>query len=269
MEGQEPIAKTEDGGQKPAGAAAADVKPAGAADVKPDAGSAGGVLGSGAEPEKKPEAGAEKPAGAEEAKPEEIPNILGGGAEPEKKPAAEEAKPEEKPEEVTPEQVAEYAGKIAAVDLGTGPDGTPIAWDAAGVQAVAGVFAKHKVPEAVANEAVAAYAAHMKAQYQESVKAEAQLYKSMAEECTAKFGADLPRVAQAAYRGGVDIFGADLFKQLVGVPAFANDARIIERLAARGRAVTDDPGTEVSGGAGAPPSDLASRLYPPGSLGKK
>lgn len=160
----------------------------------------------------------------------------------------------------SPEAVAAITAAIVPADLGKSPDGTPIPWDQAAVGRVAEVFARHGVKPEVANEIVQAYAQHAAKSYAAAAEADAQQNKAMVSECRAKFGADMPRYIAEARKGGADIFGKELFSQLASVPAFANDHRILSALAARGRAVTDDPGP---GGPGAPEPalDLATGMY--------
>jgi hypothetical protein len=149
---------------------------------------------------------------------------------------------------------------ITPTDLGTTPDGTPIPWDGAAVDAVASVFARHGVSPDVARDVVAAYADHAKAQFASAATADAEVLRAMVAETHEKLGPNLPRYITEARRGGTDIFGPELFAQLASVPAFANDVRIISALAARGRVLTSD---RAPGGAGATPpqAGLAQRMY--------
>ncbi len=149
---------------------------------------------------------------------------------------------------------------ITPTDLGTTPDGTPIPWDGAAVDAVASVFARHGVSPDVARDVVAAYAEHAKAQFASAATADAEVLRAMVAETHEKLGPNLPRYITEARRGGTDIFGPELFAQLASVPAFANDHRIISALAARGRVLTSD---RAPGGAGATPpqAGLAQRMY--------
>lgn len=162
--------------------------------------------------------------------------------------------------EPTAEAVAAVAAAIKPADLGKGIDGQPLSWDTEAVDRVARVFARRGVSSEVANEIVQAYAEHFRAKSAAAVEADASLNKTMVAECRQKFGADMPRYIEQARKGGADIFGKELFAQLCSVPAFANDHRIISALAARGRAVTDDPGPGGPGGR-APAADLAQGMY--------
>jgi len=168
------------------------------------------------------------------------------------------------PAAAEPESVKAIAESITPVDLGTDQDGTPVPWDSAAVEAVSAVFARRGISKEVANEIVQAYAAHFRARHAEDLASrqasEAGLNRAMVAACRDAFGPDLPRYLRQADRGGLDIFGPELWPQLRGVQSFSNDHRIISALAARGRAVTDDP---APGGAGASTqeADLAKRMY--------
>ncbi len=150
------------------------------------------------------------------------------------------------------------------VGLGLGADGKPVGWDGEAVGKVAQAMARAGVSPEAAKGIVAAYAEHFRGRIEAERSAEQTLNAQMVADARAAFGADLGRIVGEARRGGEDVFGVELFRELASVPAFANDKRILSALAARGRAVTSD---RAPGGAGAATDerDLAARLYGPAS----
>jgi len=150
------------------------------------------------------------------------------------------------------------------VGLGLGADGKPVGWDGEAVGKVASAMARAGVSPEAAKGIVAAYAEHFRGRIEAERSAEQTLNAQMVADARAAFGADLGRIVSEARRGGEDVFGVELFRELASVPAFANDKRILSALAARGRAVTSD---RAPGGAGAATDerDLAARLYGPAS----
>lgn len=183
-------------------------------------------------------------------------------------PAASAAKQDTPPaaDSPTPEQLAERQTAIAAavkpadLGLGTAPDGTPVGWDADAVAAISAVAAKHNLPPAAVADIVDAYAARARAQYADAAKEEATVNRAMVAELRAAHGPDLARRAQEAEKGGVSVFGPELWAELRSVNAFANEPRIFAALAARGRAISDDP-APAGTGTKTDDRDLASRLY--------
>jgi len=145
------------------------------------------------------------------------------------------------------------------------PDGSPIPWDSDAVTAVTAVFAKHKVPPEAAKAAVEAYAAHAKAQYSlqfaQQQQAEADLNKAMVTACREKFGPELTKYVKHAAVGGRDIFGDEVWGRLSKINAFSNDPEIINALAARGRAITNDSLPDSGKTTTTDDRPLAKRLY--------
>lgn len=167
----------------------------------------------------------------------------------------------------TPGELADRTSAIAAAikpsDLGQGldPAGIPVGWDSAAVSVVAGIAAKHGLkPEAVA-DIVAGYADHARQQAAAAAAADARINTDMVAQLRATFGPDLPRRAQEADRGGLSVFGPELWPELRNINTFVNDSRVLAALAARGRATATDP---LPGGPGksTEEKDLASRMYP-------
>lgn len=143
-------------------------------------------------------------------------------------------------------------------------DGRKLAWDNQAVDAVAEVFARHGVAPEVAKEAVDAYAARFLKSAEDraaaAAKKQADANASMVKACRDRFGADLPRYAEMARKGGLDIFGDKAWGMLRSVPAFTNNPDILAALAARGRAITNDPSPRGAGAA-EPVTDMAAGLY--------
>lgn len=193
-------------------------------------------------------------------------NIFAPPAPDAAKPITPSLSPITSPDAPTPEQLAERQTAIAAavkpadLGLGTAPDGTPVGWDADAVSAVSAVAAKHNLPPAAVADIVEAYAARARAQYADAAREEADVNRAMVAELRAQHGPDLARRSAEADRGGLSVFGPELWAELRAVNVFANEPRIFAALAARGRAISDDP---VPAGTGTKTDDrdLASRLY--------
>jgi hypothetical protein len=181
-------------------------------------------------------------------------------------PAADPAAPDPAaPTDGSAFDLTPYTEAIQPVDLGNMPDGSPIPWDADAVTAVIAVFAKHKVPPEAAKAAVDAYAAHAKAQYSlqfaQQQQAEADLNKAMVTACREKFGPELTKYVKHAAVGGRDIFGEEVWGRLSKINAFSNDPEIINALAARGRAITNDSLPDSGKTTTTDDRPLAKRLY--------
>lgn len=163
------------------------------------------------------------------------------------------------PETQDPGSVEKYLEGIPALDLGDG-----VRWDDAALKAVA--------PELMsltggdpkkADGLVKAYAKHVQAQRKAASEQAEAFSKGLVEECRKRFGADLKLVARDARRGGRAIFGDGLWDALKGVPAFANNPDVLERLAAHGRTLDEDKGAaKPYGGAGGDvEGDVLHRMY--------
>lgn len=86
------------------------------------------------------------------------------------------------------------------------------------------------------------FIAHQTEQLNAFEESQRQVIQGMADAAREKFGADLPKMLTDAKRGGAAIFGSDLWGELSSIPAFSNDARIIEALANHGRTLRSDKG---------------------------
>ncbi len=89
--------------------------------------------------------------------------------------------------------------------------------------------------------ALRAFAAFESARLSKEVARDLEAAKGLAEESKAEFGADLKRVVGEARRGGKALFG-EVWDDLAGIPAFANDKRILRALSNYGRSITPDSG---------------------------
>lgn len=99
------------------------------------------------------------------------------------------------------------------------------------------------LPEEIGDKAGAlrAFAAFESTRLSKEAARDLEAAKGLAEESKAEFGADLKRVLGEARRGGKALFG-DVWNDLAGIPAFANDKRILRALSNYGRSVTSDSG---------------------------
>jgi hypothetical protein len=181
-------------------------------------------------------------------------------------PEEEEVKPEEQKAEATPEEVEAFVAKIGKVDIEI--DGVALPWDEEAVKAIAPVLVKNKISDTAANELVGAYAKYVAGQAQAAVEADKLFVKGLVEECNKRFGTDVKRFANEGRRGGIKVFGAELFGRLSKIPAFGSDPDIIEALAKIGRTSTP----ETAGGSSSPvpkEKDFADRFYSDKEIGKK
>ena len=89
--------------------------------------------------------------------------------------------------------------------------------------------------------ALRAFASFEAARLAKDTARDLEAAKGLAEESKAEFGADLKRVVGEARRGGKALFG-EAWDDLAGIPAFANDKRILRALSNYGRSVTPDSG---------------------------
>ena len=89
--------------------------------------------------------------------------------------------------------------------------------------------------------ALRAFASFEAARLAKETARDLEAAKGLAEESKAEFGADLKRVVGEARRGGKALFG-EAWDDLAGIPAFANDKRILRALSNYGRSVTPDSG---------------------------
>lgn len=114
-----------------------------------------------------------------------------------------------------------------------------------------------------ANGVVKAYATFVQEQVRQQQEAAEAFTKGLVNECKARFGADLKKVARFAREGGRAIFGENLWAALKSTPAFANNPDVIERLADYGRRLTEDTGvtSPTSGAEQADDQDVYHRLY--------
>ena len=99
------------------------------------------------------------------------------------------------------------------------------------------------LPEETGDKAGAlrAFASFEAARLAKETARDLEAAKGLAEESKAEFGADLKRVVGEARRGGKALFG-EAWDDLAGIPAFANDKRILRALSNYGRSVTPDSG---------------------------
>ncbi len=99
------------------------------------------------------------------------------------------------------------------------------------------------LPEETGDKAGAlrAFASFEAARLAKETARDLEAAKGLAEESKAEFGADLKRVVGEARRGGKALFG-EVWDDLAGIPAFANDKRILRALSNYGRSITPDSG---------------------------
>lgn len=99
------------------------------------------------------------------------------------------------------------------------------------------------LPEETGDKAGAlrAFASFEAAKLAKETARDLEAAKGLAEESKAEFGADLKRVVGEARRGGKALFG-EVWDDLAGIPAFANDKRILRALSNYGRSITPDSG---------------------------
>lgn len=134
--------------------------------------------------------------------------------------------------------------------MGTDAAGNKITLDTGAVKAIAPALMKHGLTAEKAKDVISAFAEHVKAQSAEAVKAEAAFIGDLVNKTRAELGKDLPAFVDDAKKGGSSIFGKELWGQLVAIPSFANDVRVIKALAAYGRSVKTDDGAGNPGGGG-------------------
>lgn len=114
-----------------------------------------------------------------------------------------------------------------------------------------------------ANGVVKAYATFVQEQARQQQEAAEAFTKGLVNECKARFGADLKKVAKFAREGGRAIFGENIWSALKSTPAFANNPDIIEKLADYGRRLAEDTGaTKPTAGTKANDEmDVLQRMY--------
>lgn len=157
------------------------------------------------------------------------------------------------------EDVAKFLGGITKDNLGEGvefSDATMKAMAPALMELTGGDAKK-------AQGVVNAYAKYVATQMKAAAEAEAAFNKAQMEECKTRFGEDLKKVANYAKAGGKAIFGDKIWNTMKTIPAFANNADIIERLAEYGRKIAQDGGhsSPKGGAATEDKGDLLSRMY--------
>ena len=180
-----------------------------------------------------------------------------GGKPPATPPAAPDAK-----------AVSDFIGGIK-VDYGQDVDGKPLPADAKALERIAPLMMKHGITPEAASEIIQADVAYR----QEMVAAWQQRNQEVADQMAAatekELGADLPRFAAEAVRGGRYLFGDELWNELKAVPHFSNDVRVVKALAALGRSLKNDPGPGGAGGGNFEPNDFANRWINSSNRGKE
>lgn len=166
-------------------------------------------------------------------------------------------KPDEgKPGESQPDAEAEAykslladADKAEAIVVGKGFGGEEIKFGAAELKALYPALQQAGIPadkaSAVAKSVAALEGARLKAENVSYVKA----INAKADECKAKFGADMDRVKANAVKG-LNMMDKSLREELYATPVLLNDHRFLAFLAQVGEKFAIDDG----GGAGASPS---------------
>ena len=170
----------------------------------------------------------------------------------------EEPKPGEgqEPKPPTEEQIAEWCKGCPALDLGDG-----VQFDDAALLAMAPTLMGLKKDES--DKVIKAYAEYTKAQIKANAEAQDAFNRGLVEECNKRFGADLKKVVSYAKKGGEAFFGDKVWKVMKGIPSFANNPDVMERLAEYGRKMSTDSGKVVpkDGNGGGEDGDVLHRMY--------
>ena len=181
-------------------------------------------------------------------------------------PAGTPPAPTAPPAEITPEAVTAFVDSIDLKFKVEGIDREFVA-DKAAVAAVAPHLMKLGATKEQVAEIVKDLSVHEFAKQAAMAKRDGEFVRSMIAKTKEVFGADLPAYIDHARRGGKALFGEQLWKELVSVPAFGTDHRIIAALAKHGRSVAPDKGTGGGGGGGASPDFVTAWTGKPGGNG--
>ena len=155
-------------------------------------------------------------------------------------------------------QITDFVAAIK-VDFGMDKDGKPIQADQNALKAIAPVMLKHKIAPEAAAELIKADYEHRAQQFGQWKQKEASIVEGLVKQTKEELGADLPTFVADAKKGGSYLFGNDLWRELLSVPAFANDVRIVKAMAALGRAVQNDRGPGGNGGGSSEEKDFAEK----------
>lgn len=157
------------------------------------------------------------------------------------------------------EEVDAFVRGIPSLDLGDGAQ-----WDDATLRAMAPALMEVAGGDPKrADGVVRAYAGFVQERARLAQEAEDAFNDGLVRECGRRFGDDLRKVAAYAARGGRAVFGDALWDEMKGVPQFANNPDIMERLAEIGRRATPDGGAASPPGGRQPEAggDVLHRMY--------
>ena len=228
-------------------------------DGAPGGGNAPPHTGDGAPPT--PPAGEKPPENPPPANPPAAPakptTILGAVKDEGTPPASGDKPPENQPPQPPDQkQVSEFLAGLK-VDYGKDAEGKPLPGDSKALERLAPVMLKHKVSADAASEIIQTHVLHQQEMIAAWQKQNEEVADRMAEQTQKELGADLPRFAAEAVRGGRYLFGDELWAELKAVPHFSNDVRVVKALAALGRTLKNDPGPGGAGGGNMDPKDFA------------
>ncbi len=164
-----------------------------------------------------------------------------------------------RPAAPSPEEVDAFVRGIPSLDLGDG-----VEWDDATLRAMAPALMEVAGGDPKrADGVVRAYAGFVQERARLAQEAEDAFNDGLVKECSRRFGDDLRKVAAYAARGGRAVFGDALWDEMKGVPQFANNPDIMERLAEVGRRATPDGGAASPPGGRQPEAggDVLHRMY--------
>lgn len=199
----------------------------------------------------------------------EKPTILGAVKDEGTPPASGEKPPENQPPQPPDQkQVSEFLAGLK-VDYGKDAEGKPLPGDSKALERLAPVMLKHKVSADAASEIIQTHVLHQQEMIAAWQKQNEEVADRMAEQTQKELGADLPRFAAEAVRGGRYLFGDELWAELKAVPHFSNDVRVVKALAALGRSLKNDPGPGGDGGGNFEPNDFADRWINSSNRGKE
>jgi hypothetical protein len=167
----------------------------------------------------------------------------------------------ETPESNAPsaEDIEAFCKGIDVTDLGDG-----VEWSDPTLKAIAPALMELTGNDPKkANGVVKAYATFVQEQARQQQEVAEAFTKGLVNECKARFGADLKKVAKFAREGGRAIFGDNLWSALKSTPAFANNPDVIERLADYGRRLAEDTGATkpTTGAKVGDEMDVLQRMY--------
>lgn len=176
-----------------------------------------------------------------------------------KDPGAEDGADGGRPAAPSREEVDAFVRGIPSLDLGDGAE-----WDDATLRAMAPALMEVAGGDPKrADGVVRAYAGFVQERARLAQEAEDAFNDGLVRECERRFGDDLRKVAAYAARGGRAVFGDALWDEMKGVPQFANNPDIMERLAEVGRRATPDGGAASPPGGRQPEAggDVLHRMY--------